>query len=215
MGTGETRNWVAGRWTADGAGEHYATDRWRSGRAAGRDPRLVARALARRGPAQPLDRILDVPAGTGRLQPVLAGLGRQVVGVDVSSAMLAEIGGDAPRLQGSAWSLPFRARSFDAVVCCRLLHHVRDDDERLALLRELVRVAAGPILVSFWDARSWHAFRRRRGLRRNRRPDTRVAIDRHHLTRLFERAGARVTGFEHSFRFVSQQAFAVAERNDS
>ncbi|QDU66150.1 class I SAM-dependent methyltransferase [Engelhardtia mirabilis] len=207
----QTHATVGDRWTAPGAGEHYAGGRWRSSRAAGRDPRLVRRALLRHARGLRLERVLDVPCGAGRLRPVLEGTGASTVGVDVSPEMLAA----APaglRIQASAWALPFADRSFDAVVCCRLLHHVASDDERAGLLGELVRVSRGLVLVSFWDSSSWHAWRRRAGLRRATHPDTRVALERRTLERLIEGAGARVLGFEHSLRFVSQQAFAIARR---
>lgn len=199
---------LVARWDAGDAGSRYATRRWRSARAAARDPRMVARALREHGRDLAGGNILDIPCGTGRLRRVLEGTGARVVGADVSRPMLERAAG--ARAQATAWRLPFGTATFDAVVCCRLVHHLRGGAEREALLRELVRVSRDLVLVSFWDAASLHAWRRRHGLRRRAHSDPRAAIRRSDLERELAAAGAAVLAYEHSLRFVSQQAFAVA-----
>jgi SAM-dependent methyltransferase len=199
---------VAAAWRDDGAGERYATRRFAGSRSAGRDPRLVARALARHGVERGRGGILDVPCGAGRLTDVLARHGEPVTGADLSPSMLAEAGG-ARRVLASAFALPFAAASFDVVVCCRLLHHLREPGDLERVAGELLRVSARLVIASFWDATSLPALRRRVGLKR---PEARVAIPHERMARVFERAGARVLGFEHSLRFVSQQTFLVVRR---
>jgi hypothetical protein len=64
---------------------------------------------------------------------------------------------------GTAFELPFAARSFDHAVCWRLLHHIRGENERNAILVEIGRVVRGAIVLSFSDAATIKArFRRRR-----------------------------------------------------
>lgn len=205
---------LAARWGETGAGERYRDRRFRDARAAGRDPRLVARLL-RRWPLRAGEsaRVLDVPCGAGRLHRALSSCpGARVVSADLSPEMLRALPAPGPRLRADALRLPFADDAFDLVVCCRLLHHLEQDDARRTLLAELLRVSRGRVLVSFWDSASWHAWRRRVGLRRGRRPDPRVAITRGRLEQLARQAGARVLGHAASFRFVSPQTFCALER---
>lgn len=196
------------RWQSESAGKRYAGERWRSARAAGRDPRIVARILDRQGVGAAPEGVLDVPCGAGRLRPAIESGGRRYVGVDLSPSMLAEARAGA-LVRASGFRLPFRADAFEAVVCCRLFHHLREPDERGALLAELVRVTRRIVVVSFWDASSLHAWRRRAGLSRSGAREGRCAIPKAELALAARAAGAEPLGFHHTFRFVSQQTFAV------
>ena len=152
--------------------------------------------------------MLDIPAGTGRLTPALARTGARTVAADRSPTMLAEVEG-AARLLADVRRLPFPGGAFDATVCCRLLHHL-EPDQRRAAISELVRVTRELVIVSFWDAGSLHAWRRRTGLRRASHPDSRRAVPREAIRADLEAAGARVLGWAASFRFVSPQTFVAA-----
>lgn len=200
------------RWLDGAAGSRYVGPRWRTPRAALRDPAIVERILERHGVRPALRPVLDAPCGTGRLRGVLERRGMRYVGVDVSASMLREARrGDASGLcLALVDRLPFKDDSFDVVLCCRLLHHLHDPEESEAVIRELVRVAHRMVIASFWDAASLHAWRARMGLRRASGPSGRTAVSKRALKRMFEAAGTEVVGFHHSFRFVSQQAFAVA-----
>lgn len=200
-------------WESPDSGAHYRGRRWRSPRAADRDPRAVRQLLARFGSQPSPGGILDVPCGTGRLRPSLERPGRDhegasgYVGLDCSAAMLAECPGER-RVQGSVFALPFRTGSFDVVACCRLLHHLESERDLVAALRELLRVSRRLVVASFWDASSWLALRRRLGLSRNR-DELRVARARADLRRTAREAGGEVVAFRHGLRFVTQQTFAV------
>lgn len=191
------------RWQDPDVARRYAGARFRDARAAGRDVRHVAALLAR-APLGPSPRLLDAPCGAGRLRGVLETRGVWT-GADASLAMLREGAGE--RVLADATRLPFRDASFDAVVSCRWLHHLDAERDLDAAAAELVRVARTCVVASFWDAGSWHAWRRRAGLRASR---GRSAVPRARLALAFERAGARVVAWRHGLRFVSQQAFALA-----
>ena len=200
------------KWSDEGAGRRYTGSRWKTRQAALRDPALVERILARDGARPGLRPILDAPCGTGRLRGVFERRGMRYVGLDVSWPMLREArrGDETGLVMAFVDRMPFRDDSFDLVVCCRLLHHLHDPEEAEAVVRELVRVAHRMVIVSFWDAASLHAWRARVGLRRSEGPHGRRALPKRAIKRMFDAAGAEVVDFHHSFRFVSQQAFAVA-----
>jgi ubiquinone/menaquinone biosynthesis C-methylase UbiE len=111
-------------------------------------------------------RILDVGTGTGRAAIALAKRGAIVTGVDASAEMLqvaerraAEAGLDPRRggdggvtfVRGDAHGLNYPDRSFDAVVCLRVLMHTPD---WRASLRELCRVSAGRVVFDYPSIRS-------------------------------------------------------------
>jgi SAM-dependent methyltransferase len=138
----------------------------------------------------------------------------RLVGLDVSRAMLAaaraELGAKTPLLLGSVEELPFRDDSFDAVVCCRLLHHFAERDSLARALAELVRVSRDLVVASFWDAHSLPALRR--AFLPGRRVPRRIARTRADLAAAVAAAGADVVGWKHSLRFVSRQTFLVARK---
>ena len=121
-------------------------------------------------------RVLDVGTGTGRAAIALARRGAIVTGVDASAEMLhvaerraAEAGvplradgaAGVTFVRGDAHGLNFPDRSFDAVVCLRVLMHTPD---WRASLHELCRVAAGRVVFdypSLWRAAALQAVTRR------------------------------------------------------
>jgi 2-polyprenyl-3-methyl-5-hydroxy-6-metoxy-1,4-benzoquinol methylase len=102
--------------------------------------------------------ILDVGTGTGRAALALAARGALVTGVDASAEMLAvaERRAEAAKLpmkfsRGDAHRLDFPDRSFDAVVCLRVLMHTPDWRQSLA---ELCRVARHRVVLDYPARRS-------------------------------------------------------------
>jgi ubiquinone/menaquinone biosynthesis C-methylase UbiE len=115
-------------------------------------------------------RILDVGTGTGRAAIALARRGAIVAGVDASAEMLQvaerrarEANAPVTFARGDAHRLEFPDRSFDAVVCLRVLMHTPD---WRASLRELCRVAQTRVVFdypSLWSAAALQAVTRRIG----------------------------------------------------
>ena len=68
-------------------------------------------------------RVLDLGCGKGRFAAHLKGSGAEVIGLDLSAAMLASATGLA-RVRASAKRLPFADDAFDAVVAIEVLEHV-------------------------------------------------------------------------------------------
>ena len=103
-----------------------------------------------------LQSVLDVPFGTGRFHAIYKERGLQVVGADLSLAMLQQArrktGGGA-FLSADLENLPFADQAFDVVVCIRLFHLIRDPKIRLRFLQEVRRVSrVGAVLG--WHHRS-------------------------------------------------------------
>jgi ubiquinone/menaquinone biosynthesis C-methylase UbiE len=89
--------------------------------------------------------VLDVGCGTGFLLTAAAQMAGQVVGVDLTAAMLAEARQRVEALglhnvslrEAQAEALPFCDDRFDVVLCRLTLHHCEDPDR---VLREIYRV---------------------------------------------------------------------------
>lgn len=74
-------------------------------------------------------RILDVGAGTGRLSLRLAEKGADVIALDISDRMLAELERKNKKIitvVGDAEQLPFEDNFFDAVTAAFLIIHLKD-----------------------------------------------------------------------------------------
>ena len=99
------------------------------------------------------ERVLDLATGPGYIAEAFARVAREVVGVDLTDAMLA-IARERTKARGisnlkfraaDAQNLPFEKETFDLVVCRLALHHF---EEPLSLLSEMTRVcSAGGMVV--------------------------------------------------------------------
>lgn len=123
--------------------------------------------------AIPQPRVLDIPCGTGRITELWLGEGLEVLGGDISEAMLAIA---REKCGGFDHTLGFRQLdldhvdmpdgSFELVTCIRLFHHL-ETGERAAILRELARVSARFVLINV--SYSSRIYRLRRRLKRTLR----------------------------------------------
>ena len=130
---------------ADDVAQEYESKRFsRGGRLIDRrEKEAVIRAL---GPAEGKD-VLEIACGTGRFTVMLAERGANIVGLDISAAMLAQGRTKARRagvsehvefLRGDAARLPFPDDHFDAVLAMRFFHLA---DTPAKFLAEMARVS--------------------------------------------------------------------------
>jgi SAM-dependent methyltransferase len=182
-----------------------------SGPATDRRERAVLRALLALRPL-PAGPWLDVPCGAGRLSGELPG---RAVQVDRDPAMVAACPPGHARACASVHALPFADGAFSGALCHRLLQHIPTAVERVAILRELARVTAGPIVVSFFDRCSLQHLRRT--LRRcfGKPRSGRTAVARASFLREVHAAGLRPVAVRALRRFVAEQTLVLCEPRGS
>lgn len=130
--------------------------------------RMAQRALALAGnPAS----VLDLPCGTGRFWSLLArDPQRELLAADFSAAMLevaARVRDPAVvsrfrLLQCSAFDITLPDDSVDCVFSIRLMHHIGEAANRIAMLKEFHRVSRDTVVVSLWVDGNYKAWRRRK-----------------------------------------------------
>jgi SAM-dependent methyltransferase len=145
--------------------------------------------------------LLDVGTGTGRAAIALAGRGAHVTGVDASAEMLAvaerrakAAGVAVTFARGDAHGLAFPDRSFDAVVCLRVLMHTPDWRQSLG---ELCRTSRAQVVFDYPALASGAALQsiaRRAAHRMGARVEA---------YRVFSDAAIRSTLGDHGFRIAN------------
>ncbi|ADJ16230.1 class I SAM-dependent methyltransferase [Halalkalicoccus jeotgali] len=105
-------------------------------------------------------KVLEIACGTGRFTAMLAARGAEVVGLDISDAMLsqgrekARVAGLSERVEfvrGDAARLPFPDGHFDAVLAMRFFHLIPNPDR---YLREIRRVTDGRLVFDTFNTPS-------------------------------------------------------------
>lgn len=152
--------------------------------------------------------VLDLPCGSGRLEPMLLKRGFKVVAADYSLPMIeaarAWYARCVPGASRSSEATTFERQDimntsypddyFDVVICNRLLHHYPESETRRSVLVELRRICRGRLIVSYYDsfalsALKFHLRNRIRGIR----PVDRIPISARAFCQDYESVGLRCT----------------------
>lgn len=146
------------------------------------EQRLLKRLLDPVAAAGIDGRALDLPCGYGRLYSLLRDLGVSVVEGDWSFHLLGaarffhakEQAATPPAgyVRATALRLPFKDRTFGLVLSVRLCHHIREHQERVQYLREIMRVSRKWLVFTYFDTDSvknrTHEYRRRHNGKRSK-----------------------------------------------
>jgi ubiquinone/menaquinone biosynthesis C-methylase UbiE len=137
------------------------------------DEREVEAALVRLLADEPIDDLLDIGTGTGRILEVMDGRVERAVGVDLSREMLAVArvnlaragAGNCSIRQGDMYQLPFAGASFDAVVIHQVLHYAERPARVIAEAARVLRPGGRLVIADFAPhalefLRAEHAHRR-------------------------------------------------------
>ncbi len=100
------------------------------------------------------ERVLDIATGPGYIAEAFARAAREVIGVDLTAAMLAIGEGRTKQnglsnvsfRMGDAQNLPFERENFDVVVCRLALHHMQEPGRVMGEMTRVCR-AGGTVLV--------------------------------------------------------------------
>ncbi len=137
--------------------ERYANRRyrtWDQRLISNREQALIKRLILENGLG---GKILDVPCGYGRFHQLLSGFG-SVSAADLNHYAVVyynkNICSDPKAIEASADDLPYADASFDGIFCFRLLQHMHEKHERVAILREFNRISRQWIIASFYLS-SW------------------------------------------------------------
>jgi SAM-dependent methyltransferase len=197
---------------------HYRNNRWtRSSRARRTDAKeqAIVESFLQHAAVQMLEgksiaRVLDLPCGTGRFRTMLERNCEEVWSGDASREMLMQAP-PSTGVQMSAHAIPLKKNAVSAILCSRLLHHFEHPAQRNTVLQELSRVSQRWIILSYFDAANFQAWRNRiRGKFRGRFPITlRTFQNETHAAGLVERKRVYIA------RGVSEQVWVLLEKKQS
>lgn len=112
----------------------------------------------------PLDLILDIPCGTGKLANTLLANGK-VIAADISESMIDLARSDYEGHENfvgfifaDATNLDFKNNMFDCIVCLRLMQRV-PHDIRKSMLNEYNRVSKRYLIISYGYTSMFHIIR--------------------------------------------------------
>lgn len=146
---------------------------------------------------QPQDRVLDVATGPGFLALLFAERATEVIGIDLTPAMLAQAEANRQARQianvrfqeGDAESLTFPDASFDIVTCGSAFHHLVDPGRVLAEMARVVRPGGRVALIDIITSEIPEQAALHNQLERWRDPSHTRCLALSELVALFEQVG--------------------------
>ncbi|MBF0471226.1 MAG: methyltransferase domain-containing protein [Gammaproteobacteria bacterium] len=138
--------------------------------------------------------LLDLGCGSGVMMRSAAGLFDEVVGIDISTGILALAKEHGTALCADGSALPLASASMDAVVCFAALHHIYDHQPLLAEVYRVLRpggvfYADHDMTLAFSNRFHWPLALYRtlfNGCRRYQRADNRLDRELYQLTEIHE-----------------------------
>ena len=144
-------------------------------------------------------KVLDVPCGGGRVTIHLSKKGYEVSAADLSEDMieiarqaLADKKLDCSVERQDVEKFTLRDRSFDTIVSFRLFHHFPNPEIRQRVAKELCRVAAHNVVLSYFSPNSWTSVKRKLRAARGGRKSDKHATSLAEVEEYFKQAGFRL-----------------------
>ena len=144
-------------------------------------------------------KVLDVPCGGGRVTIHLSKKGYEVSAADLSEDMieiarqaLADNKLDCSVERQDVEKFTLRDRSFDTIVSFRLFHHFPNPEIRQRVAKELCRVAAHNVVLSYFSPNSWTSVKRKLRAARGGRKSDKHATSLAEVEEYFKQAGFRL-----------------------
>lgn len=112
--------------------------------------------------------VLDLPCGAGRFLQTILNMGcKRVIAGDSSPGMLQVIKDRFPPeilnklelLELDLADINLPDKSVDSILCMRFMHHIHDPQHRLAIYKELQRVARDTVCISNWSEGNYKSYR--------------------------------------------------------
>lgn len=168
---------------------------------------------------EPCRTILDLPCGGGRLSRAIAGAAPDAIILEadvglgqVRYAREHGLGEDRQFfMTASGFHIPVRDAGVDAVVCCRLLHHLPAPAEQERLIQELLRVARRFAVLTFFDYYSVKNTLRRLRAPFNRKPP-KITLKPERLREIAEGHGAELVAMPYLFFLSSGHRYALLRK---
>ena len=165
--------------------------------------------------------VLDLPCGTGRFWDLLAEEPRRrIFAADLNPAMFetglkfrpASLTRRVQAFQASAMCIPKPDNFVECVFSIRLLHHVPNPADRLAILNEFRRVTSSTIIISLWIDGNYRAMLEQRRPVRPGPSRDRYVVSRSVIEREFEECGLAVLGRVDFLKYYSMWAAYVLKK---
>ena len=144
-------------------------------------------------------KVLDVPCGGGRVTIHLSKKGYEVSAADLSEDMieiarqaLADNKLDCSVERQDVEKFTLGDRSFDTIVSFRLFHHFPNPEIRQRVAKELCRVAAHNVVLSYFSPNSWTSVKRKLRAARGGRKSDKHATSLAEVEEYFKQAGFRL-----------------------
>jgi SAM-dependent methyltransferase len=190
----------------------------------GREVSILKKFLKQAGGGSPNGQassplILDAPCGYGRFAGLILGQGFRLISSDLSFHMVkraVERTGSPPAAAGIVSNLtrgiPLKGCAVTAVFSMRFFHHLHDREDRRTALREFGRIAAGFVILSYYQTNALHILQRtlRRAVKPNKRRISMIA--RREFVEDARAAGMEVVRIAPLFRGIHGQHIALLKK---
>ena len=168
-----------------------------------------------------IQKIVDVPCGTGRLAEALLAQGYSVHGMDISGEMLL-VARQRLSAYGSRFTsevadvkrLPAEVSMYDGALCARVLMHF-PLDQQIEFLTGVARLSRSVVVINHSLDSGYQRLRRRFKRLLGHQASVLYPINRRDITVLLKNAGLREVKRRRLLRMISEAVYIIAEKDEA